>query len=418
MKLVSIAITTAALIATIASVVCRATEIGDYSTDRASHDQFLVLDTHLDTPIHFARAGWNIMERHSVLTDLSQVDYPRMVDGGLDGGFWVIFTTQGELTPRAYAAARTHALMRAVQIREMVSANSGHFALAFEADDAARIVASGKRVVYQSLENSYPLGEDVSLLEAFYALGVRLVGPVHAENNQFADSATDPHGKRWHGLSPLGRRLVKEANRLGMILDASHASDDSFDQMLKLSKTPIILSHSGLKSILDHPRNIDDGRLKLLAECGGVIQVAAVGKFLVKTPTVPEIEAAFDKTDHLEDFNPAQVAELAATLRELDAKYEIPQASFDDFKKELLHAIKIAGVDHVGIGIDWDGGGGIAGLDDITKVPKIIAALREAGHGREDIAKIMGGNVLRVLRQAARYAESHREPKGSSTALP
>jgi membrane dipeptidase len=397
-----------ALIACLLAAGCPADECVDQNDVRGLHEHLVVLDTHLDTPIHFARKHWSIMDRHSVTTDLSQVDYPRMLDGGLDGGFWVIFTTQGPLTSQDYVTARTHALMRAVQIREMVASNASHFALALNPDDAKRIVASGRRVVYQSIENSYPLGQDVTLLETFYALGVRLVGPVHSENNQFADSATDSHGARWHGLSPLGRRLVEEANRLGMVLDASHASDDTFDQMLKLSKTPIILSHSGLKAILNHPRNIDDGRLRQLAASGGVIQVTAVSAFLVDTPVIPEIEAAFDKTDRLEDLTSPQIAELAAALRDLNKKYHIPEARFGDFIRELFHAIEVAGVDHVGIGADWDGGGGIEGFDDVSKLPKVTVALRKAGYSEDDIAKIMGGNVLRVLQQAQDYAHAQQ----------
>src|SRR5215472_9993928 len=182
--------------------------------------------------------------------------------------------------------------MRAVQIREMVARNSAHFELAFTAADAPRITAKGKRVVYQSIENSWPLGTDVTLLQSFHKLGVRLAGPVHFTNNQLADTATDPKGKTWKGLSPLGKTFVTEANRLGIVLDASHSSDDVFDQMLTLSSAPIICSHSGCRAVHDHPRNLDDNRIKRLAASGGTIQINSLSGYLVTTSTIPALEQA------------------------------------------------------------------------------------------------------------------------------
>jgi membrane dipeptidase len=368
----------------------------------------LTLDTHLDTPVHFGRPGWSILDRHSADSDLSQVDLPRMKEGGLDGGFWAIFTEQGDLTPAAYAAARDFALLRALQIREMVARNPASFELAKTAADAGRIAAAGRRVVYLSIENSYPLGTDLSLLDTFYRMGVRLVGPVHYSNNQFADSATDPR-RRWQGLSPRGRQLVERANHLGMILDASHASDDTLDQMMELSKTPIVLSHSGLKATLDHPRNIDDTRLRRLAASGGVIQLYAVSEYLVKTPVVEERETAFQqRSANLAHYSGAQAAAMAVKMRALDAKYRIPVASLDDFMRMLLHAIEVAGVDHVGIGADWDGGAGLKELPDVAALSKVPVRLRKAGYSREQIGKIMGGNVIRVLTQVESYAREQQ----------
>ncbi|HEX3485875.1 MAG TPA: membrane dipeptidase, partial [Micropepsaceae bacterium] len=253
----------------------------------AADTRIIRLDSHLDTPMNFARPGWDIMDAHSFDSDLSQVDYPRMVKGGLDGGFFAIYTPQGPRTPVGFAAARDAALKRAVEIHEMVARHSDTFALATRADDAARIAASGKRIVYMSMENSYPLGKDLTLLKTFYELGVRMAGPVHFTNNDLADSATDPKGPEWHGLSPLGKEFVAEANRLGIILDASHASDDVFDQMLALSAAPIILSHSSARAVFNHPRNIDDARIQKLAAAGGVIQINSYSEYLVTTPDIP-----------------------------------------------------------------------------------------------------------------------------------
>ncbi len=376
---------------------------------RAIHERVLTLDTHLDTPSNFRRPGWDMMDRHEVIDNFSFVDYPRMTEGGLDGGFFVIFTPQGPRDAEGFAAARDAALLRATQIREMVSRNHPYFELSFRADDAARINAAGKRVVFQSIENAYPLGTDLSLLKTFYDLGVRMVGPIHFRNNDFGDSSTDRDGPEWSGLSPLGRELVAEANRLGIVLDASHASDTVLAQMIDLSETPIILSHSGCKAVWDHPRNVGDALLVKLAESGGVIQMNAYSDYMLEVPENAEFEAEMDALQ--ERYGPmrslagAELVSYAAQRRALEAKYPEPRADFDDFMEHLLHALALVGPDHVGIGLDWDGGGGVTGLEDAADIPKITESLLAEGYSEEDIAKIWSGNVLRLLRAAEMRAE-------------
>jgi membrane dipeptidase len=372
---------------------------------RALHEQLLCLDTHLDTPMTFARPGWDMMKRHSVEADFSQVDYPRMVEGGLDGGFFAIYTPQGPLTPEGMMAARDYALVRAAAIREMVAKNAAHFELAFVPADAAHIAAKKKRVVFQSIENSYPLANDVTLLRSFYALGVRMAGPVHFANNQLGDSATDPKGKTWNGLSPMGHDFVALANELGIILDASHSSDDVFDQMVAQSKVPIILSHSGCRAVHDHPRNIDDDRLKRLATTGGVIQINSYNSYLVTVPPNPDRDkaqtAVFASLRGLYSLSPADatkaVATAAARMREIRSRYPEPRATFDDYMAHMLHALKLVGPDHVGIGADWDGGGGVIGMEDCASDWKITARLLKEGYKEDDLQKIWSGNALRLM---------------------
>jgi membrane dipeptidase len=378
------------------------------------HEQLLTLDTHLDTPANFASAGWDIMQVHSVASDLSQVDYPRLVRGGLDGGFWAVYTPQGPRTPGGNAHARSAALQTALHIREMVARHHEHFELALRAEDAAPIALRGKRVVYLSIENSYPLGQDLSLMQDFYALGVRMIGPVHFSNNDLADSSTDPKGKEWSGLSPLGKEFVREANRLGMILDASHASDDVFDQLLELSKAPIILSHSGCKAVFDHPRNIDDDRLRKLANAGGVLQVNSLSDYLIATPANPQRKEAMGKLfaqfTELSALGAEGRATLARERLAIDKNFPAPRASFDDYMQHLLHALKVAGPEHVGIGADWDGGGGVTGMEDVADIPKITERLVAAGYSKTDLANIWSGNVLRVLRAVEQLAEKPGTP--------
>lgn len=380
----------------------------------AMHRRLLTLDTHLDTPIHFTRPGWDFADRHRLASDPSQVDLPRMKRGALDGGFFVIYTPQGVRTPEATAQARDHALVRAVEIHEMAARLHDKVALAMRADDAARIAAQGKAVIYQSIENAYPLSGDLGLLDSFYALGVRMIGLVHFRNNDFGDSSTDPKGPEYHGLSSLGRQLVARANALGMILDASHASDDVLDQMLDLSTAPIILSHSGCEGVYDHPRNVDDPRLKRLAAKGGVIQINSFGAYLAASGPNPERDAALNQLnlqygDH-HAMTPTQTAQFVAARAVILRRYPGFERSYAQFAAHLIHALQVLGTDHVGIGLDWDGGGGVIGMADVTAIPRITQTLLDAGYTEGDIAKIWGGNVLRVMKTVEAVADTNIKP--------
>lgn len=364
------------------------------------HQRMLTLDTHLDTPMHFARPGWDFGAKHTYENDLAQVDLGRMDEGDLDGGFFVIYTGQGPLTPDGYREAKRFALDRADLILSTIEKYSDRLSLATTAADAERIDREGKRFGYLSIENSYPLGEDISLLGEFYKRGVRMASPVHTGTNQFADSSTDK--PTWNGLSPLGKKWVEEMNRLGMIVDASHASDAAFDEMLALSRTPVILSHSGSKTIWEHPRNLDDARIRKLAAAGGVICVTTV--YLTTMNFTPERTALFARLEEIGSLSPREQERLVRETRALDAVLPIQKSDFETFMKGLLHIIKVAGVDHVGFGADWDGGGGLRGIEDIGGLPKVTERLRAEGYSEADIQKMWSGNVLRLLR----LAEEHK----------
>jgi len=370
------------------------------------HQRLICLDTHLDTPASLARPGWDIMKRHTQPDDFTQVDYPRMVEGGLDGGFFAIYTPQGPLTPEGMMAARDAALLRAAEIRELAAAHPGQFELAFVAEDAARIAASGKRIVYQSIENSYPLGDDITLLRSFYKLGVRMVGFIHFKNNQFGDSATDK--PQWNGLSPKGRELATLAMDLGMVMDASHSADTVFDQMMDMARSPIILSHSGCRAVFNHPRNIDDARIKRLAAAGGTIQINSYNAYLIDAPRDPERDKArgalYEKLENLSDMTPAHAAaavrEVAAGMKAINAKYPVPRATFETFMSHVTHALDLVGPEHVGVGADWDGGGGVIGFEDAAALPKITERLVKLGYTETQLAGFWGANALRVLKAA------------------
>lgn len=331
---------------------------------RALHERLLVLDSHLDTPMMFDVPGWNILERHQPGAGTSQVDLPRMQEGGLDGGLWVIYTPQRGRGEAADLAARDHGLNRLLQIHRLLAAHPDHFELATTPQDARRIAAAGRRVVFISMENAAPLAADPSLLQFYHAQGLRVLGLVHTSNNDFGDSSNA--APEWNGLSPRGRELVAEANRLGIVLDQSHASDAVFDALLQVSKAPILLTHTSADGVHDNLRNIDDARLRKLAAAGGVIQVNAYGAYLTDTANSP--------------------------------------ADFEDYMRHVLHIISVAGTDHVGFGADWDGGGGVAGLEDVSLLPRITARLLREGFSEDEIAAMWGGNLLRVIGEAQRIA--------------
>lgn len=402
-----------ALLASLAAVPLAAEPTRAVTQDaRRVHEAAIVLDTHFDTPANLGRAGWSIMDRHSRADDGDQVDYPRMVEGGIDGGFFAIFTAQGPRTPEGDHDARDAALVRAVQIREMVARHPDAFRLVTTAAEARAAVAAKKRFVFISMENGYPFEGDLSLVRSFQRLGVTMMSPVHFKTNDLADSATDK--PEWNGLSAKGKAFVAEANRLGILIDCSHASDDVLRQTIAQSKAPIILSHSGMRAIFDHPRNVTDADLRALAAKGGVVQINAFDGYMIAQPKIPEREAALAalaaKQPPRATMTEADRKAYLAARKAIDARWPVPRATFDDVMKHLLHAIDVAGIDHVGISGDFDGGGGVEGFDDITAFPKITAALLAHGYSAADVAKVWGGNALRVLDAAQAAADPGMRP--------
>lgn len=372
---------------------------------RELHERILTLDTHLDTTAKLDDPNWNILERHPI--EDSQIDYPRMVEGGLDGGWWVIYTPAFGRSQDTYRAARDHGLKRLINIHKMIAANPDKFELALTADDARRIAKAGKRPAFISMENASPLTQDpVSMLRFYYSQGLRMMSLAHSANNEFADSTTGL--PEWKGVSPAGKELIAEANRLGIVIDQSHSSDLAFDDIIELSKAPIILSHSSAKDVYNHPRNIDDERLKKLAAKGGVIQMNALGSFLIDTGETPalraELRAVQEKYASLPE-GPEKERKIDAERAELRKKYGVKDATFEDYMRHVEHVLKLIGPDHVGFGADWDGGGGVVGLEDITKLPRLTQWLLDKGYTEQQIENIWSGNALRVLEQAQKVAQ-------------
>ncbi len=379
----------------------------------ALHTRIFTIDTHLDTAtLSLRRTGWDIAQAHVKATDFSQCDFPRMREGGLKAGVFVVFVDQGPRTPEGFAAIRDTALRTFLRVNALAERYPAQCGIALTADDGPRLQAAGKLAIYLSIENGYAIGRDLTLIKTYHELGARFFGFVHNGNNDLGDSSQPEKGPEWNGLSPLGADAVKECNRLGLVIDGSHSSDAVVRQLMVQSQTPIILTHSGCKAICDHRRNASDELLRELAAHGGVIQMNTVSNFLVTTPPNPEFEAAQAKLMARNSgrvLSDAENSELMISVYHLRMEHMKVRATFGDFLKHLFHAIEIAGVDHVGIGADMDGGGGVAGLEDVSAYPKITLALLQHGLSESDVAKIWGGNTLRLLRAAEAYAKSQKK---------
>jgi len=367
------------------------------------HAQTLTLDTHIDIPLTYMTEIDPTGE-----TEL-QVDLPKLNAGKLDSGFWIVYTPQGDMTPEGYAQGSKIAETRNAAIQSLVSTHDDYFELAKTAADVRRIVAAGKYAVMIGVENAYPLGESVEDVPMWAERGVRYMGITHFGHNQFGDSSnmnfTRDDGPRWNGLSPLGKDLVRAMNDNGIMVDVSHAGKETMMQAADLSRTPIIASHSGVKAVADSARNLDDEQLLKLKEIGGVAQMVALGAY-VKLPTA-EQQAARDALDaEYGDRNSwDQEKRDAYMARRAQITAMAPEASISDFADHIDHAVKVAGIDHVGIASDFDGGGGIAGWKDASETANLTAELVKRGYSAEDIAKIWGGNLLRVMEAVEKEAK-------------
>ncbi len=367
------------------------------------HDQTLTLDTHIDIPLTYMTEI-----DPSQMTDL-QVDIPKLAAGKLDSGFWIVYTPQGDLTEEGLEAAQEIAGTRIAAIDQFVTDNAKRVGLAKTADDVRRITGEGRHAILIGMENAYPIGEALDTLAYYAEAGVRYVGITHFGHNQFGDSS-NPHpvrddGPKWKGLSPLGKDLVRELNDLGVMVDVSHAGKATMMQAADLSRTPIIASHSGVKAVADSARNLDDEQLRKIAEVGGVAQMVALGSY-VKFPTAEQQAARAALDAEFGDRNSWDQAKRDLYMdRRADITAMAPEASVADFVDHIDHAVMVAGINHVGIASDFDGGGGIAGWKDASETQNVTEELVKRGYSEEDIAKIWGGNLLRVMEAVEKAAK-------------
>ncbi len=373
------------------------------SDSAALHQRLFTIDTHIDTPTaSLLRPGWKFGDRHATAADHSQCDLPRMEAGGIDAMVFAVFSTQAARTPEGYAAVTAQALKVFDRTHAVLRENPTRCGLALSAADGLKLKAEGRRAIYLSIENSYALGRDLGNVRRFFDQGVRMLGLTHMLNNDLADSSTDPRGPEWGGLSPFGREVIAQCNRLGLVLDASHASDEALAQLLQCSKSPVILSHSGCRAVCDHPRNIGDDLLRALAKQGGVIQINALPVAVVASPEDGRTAALSAMLMQLADsvLTPEVLAAAGKEWERIEKAYPNPTATLEDYIRHIEHAVNVAGIDHVGVGCDFDGGGGVTGLNDVSEYPNLTAALRARGWSEGDLAKLWGENTLRLYRAA------------------
>ncbi len=372
------------------------------------HREVLTIDSHVDTPLLLFREGYDIARRNDPYNRGGKLDYPRMVEGGLDAAFFAVFVGQGARNPEAYDIARDRALNIFDMIHRAIDDNPEFAELALTADDAYRIQAEGKRAIYIGVENGYPIGYDLSVLRTFYDLGGRYLGLSHSRNNQICDSSTDRDGEEHGGLSDFGSKVVKECNKLGMMVDVSHISDKAFYDVLRVTEAPVIASHSNARALCDHPRNLDDDMLKALAENGGVIQLCILSSYVKDLGANPKRDSAFAdlraRYNNFEDLSDEEMDDVRRQWGELDRKYPSKLATVSDLADHIDHIVQLIGIDHVGIGTDFDGGGALADCYDVTELGNITLELVRRGYSKSNIEKIWSGNFMRVFRAAEAIA--------------
>ncbi len=371
---------------------------------RALHARMLTVDTHCDTAFNLLRPNWDIGERHDPLKrESGKIDLPRMKEGGLDAEFFAAFVGQGPRTPEGFAKARDSAARICDAVVKMTKDHADMIGLAAAPADAYRLKREGKLAAFMGLENGYPVGRDVSLVEFFYNKGVRYITLCHSSDNDICDSSTDRREPADNGLSEFGRRVVAECNRLGMIVDVSHASDKSFYDILEASKAPIIASHSSARAVCDNPRNLSDDQLRALKKNGGVVQICFLGSYVKAPAPNPERDKARKELEakygNLRDGggDPAVREKAMAEFRALAEKYPQVLPTVKDLVDHIDHVRKTIGIDYVGIGTDFDGGGGVAGCNDVSGMIHVTEELMRRGYSDRDIAKIWGGNFMRVF---------------------
>lgn len=344
-------------------------------------------------------------------TDL-HTDIPRLRAGGVGGQFWSVYVPATMSPPDAAVAT----FEQIDTVKRLVAAHPEAFELAITADDIQRIHRRGRIASLIGMEGGYSIDDSLGLLREFHASGARYITLTHSRTTTWADSATD--APRWGGLSPFGEDVVREMNRLGMMVDLSHVSEDTMLDALRVSEAPVIFSHSSARAVTAHPRNVPDSVLRLMAEDGGVVMVTFVPGF-VSEPVRAWNAARSAEGARLASLNPGAPQAVTDGMAAWMAANPIPRATIADVVAHLQHVRDVAGIDHVGLGGDFDGVDALPdGLEGVDGYPRLLAALMAAGWTEADIRKLAGENVLRVMRAVEAVAASKQGERPSLAALP
>lgn len=368
------------------------------------HRRALVVDTHIDTTQRMLfEPGFDIGRRHPN----GHADVPRMREGGLDAGFFSIWMPPTVTGP----AAVRRALVLIDRVREAVRTHARDLTLATSVAEIERARADGKIAVLMGLEGGHMIDDDLGLLRTYAALGVRYLTLTHSRGTSWADSsgASPEHG----GLTPFGRDVVRELNRLGVMVDVSHVSDETFADVLEVSVVPVIASHSSSRTLSDHPRNMTDAMLAAMAAKGGVVMINFHATFLSEAYRVaaqaPEIAALIrEKNEACGDNEACALIAVDELNRGLMASGRLPLVPWEAIVDHIDHVVKVAGIDHVGIGSDFDGATMPIGMEDASRLPRLTDALLKRGYADEAVIKILGGNFLRVMRQVEAHGQAGR----------
>lgn len=389
---------------------------------RAIHDRVITIDTHVDI-----NAANFTPERNYATRLPTQVDLVKMEEGGLDAAFLIVYVgQQQDFTQDGFARAQGQAIQKFEAVHRLVRELAPTRAeLARTAADVRRIHAAGKRAILIGVENAYPIGEDLANVQRFYDLGARYMSLAHNGHNHLSDSNTGERDGVWrhNGLSPLGRQVIQEMNRLGIMVDISHPSKEANRQTMALSRAPVIASHSSARALANSSRNLDDDELRMLQRNGGVVQTVAFNSYVkIPPPESPERLAAM--ADLRREFGlPAtgggaalaalsaeRRAEYNALLQELNRRHPPPpRATLADFVDHIDYLVRLIGIDHVGISSDFDGGGGVEGWNNASETLNVTVELVRRGYTEEQIGKLWGGNLLRVMERVEEVARGGRE---------
>lgn len=372
------------------------------------HQAFLTLDSHTDTPLVLSHDSFDFGARNDYETDGSRLDLIRMDEGGLDAVFFAVFVGQGDRSAQGHLKARERAERIFTVIDTTIAKFPDRAALAYSVADARRNIIVGRKSIFVGIENGYPIGTDLKLAEYFYNKGARYITLCHSKNNEICDSSTDQ--PEHDGLSDFGDLLVREMNRLGMMVDVSHISDKAFFDVLSVSDVPVIASHSNARALCNNPRNLTDSMLVALKENGGVAQVCVLSAYVKAQEPNPEKEAARDllrvKYNHFENLSEQQMKEASAAWREIDKKYPGKLASVSDLVDHIDHIVRLIGIDHVGFGSDFDGGGDLSGCRDVSQLENITAEMIRRGYSDQDLQKFWSGNFLRVFSEVEKRRQN------------
>lgn len=370
------------------------------------HSRIVTIDTHTDTPLMFTRDGFDFSGENPSLR--GKVDLHKMEVGGLDAAFFAVFIGQGERNEIKYEEAHNRALEIFGSLQQAVEKYPNRAEIATSSNDALRIKNDKKRAIYIGVENGYPIGTNLSIIKQYYDLGARYLTLCHTSNNDICDSSTDSNGPEHGGLSEFGEDVVDELNRLGMMIDVSHISDNAFYQAVERSKVPVIASHSCVRAICDNPRNLNDDMLKKLAQNGGVIQMCLLSNYLKTPEPFPQRDSAKnvvrEKYNNFQELSPEIRKQAIDEWYAVDDLFPPKLANVSDLVDHIDYVVNLIGIDYVGIGSDFDGGGAIEGCIDASEMINITVELLRRGYNENDIEKIWGGNFLRVFREVEQFA--------------